>query len=720
MITKVLNKFGIEPESLVHKIISKTVDAFTICGDNGTSAIYSSTIACSLLLKHFKYIDSNIALGVTSLIIWTAILVFYLYMFGLVYVTDLEGKIEGGSPAFLMLIRQLKQLKVPIATWVSTLVLVMMALTAPDFWLTGAISLLAAFGGLKIANPELPQYMVYIPACIVAWWFFGPLMRQGIGKINSYFGPITLVWFVLVSGFSISMICINPQSLLAFKPIYAFRLLQSLPFSVNLALFGALILIITGWEAAQLDRKDYLLKDVSATKAVLPIQLAFSINTVTNVLSVLAQCSLLLNLCSGKTILPGVINSVEFAQPRITVAHELPNLFFGLLPGWAVIFMVGYAVVEVIIAATATTLGAQNLFAELHGLGLWYRMPRQFTNMKNSHEFYVRPICESLKYGCIGLMLWAQTDEKLANAYGTSVVCGMLVGSLLAFILAPYAIQFSNLNEKYKPWMSNLSKAFFAFFVILFIPYLLGGLSKVFEGSWITLLGALLFFLFLDSYKWGEQRVNQVLSISDKTVSDLYQTGTINMQPPSKTDRIGILLTKPGLQLDDDIDKAPAFLVSYVLKHGSIPSQLISIAINIDKDTSNKPNDRFKFHSKKCDGYCLSHLVATYGWADKIEVLTALEYANKKLNEALLEERIAVTGDSNYCLQPSEVINLSEKSLYLTGMAQLKKKPTTNLINQVRFRIYEFIRSNLATPFHKWVGITSYDALAIVNMSIEI
>jgi KUP system potassium uptake protein len=434
---------------LIKRAFAKAIDALTICGDNSTSLIYSTTIAVSYIVHSKGGINATQMLGVTSLIIWTLLPVFVLYMFGLMYLTDLEHKVEGGSPAFLLLIRQLKKRGVAISTVFTTIVLVMIALTVPDFWLTAAISFLAAFSGIKNIYPELGQVWIVFFACVTSWIFFSYLMPKGIGKINKLFGPITLVWILLVSLFGIFGIATNPQSLQAFNLAYGIALLQSLPLSNVLGIFGVLILIITGWEAAQLDRKDYLLPD-GGPKAVLPIQLAFSFNTFGTTLSVLAQCSFILNLMNGSKTLEGVINTAGV----LTSTHqEMPNVFFGSLPQWALVPMVIYAVVEVIIAATATTLGGQNLFAELNSFGYWFRMPRIFTNLNNPHEFYVKPICQSLNFGCIALMIWAQTEEKLANAYGTSVVCGMFVGSFLALNLAPHFIQYTSVQASVKDWI---------------------------------------------------------------------------------------------------------------------------------------------------------------------------------------------------------------------------------------------------------------------------
>jgi KUP system potassium uptake protein len=689
LISNILSSLGVKPITLTHETITGSINALTICGDIGTSCIYASTIASGIVLRHFGSLNQPQILGITSLLIWTTIPVFVLYMFGLVYLTDLEEKVEGGSPAFYLLIRQLKKKPIAISTFLTTAVLMMMALTIPDFWLTGAISLLAAFGGLKILMPDLPQYFVWVPACIVAFWFFGPLMSKGIGKINTYFGPITLVWFILISLFSVIAITKNPDSLAAFNLSYGFSLIQSMPVMVTISLFGALVLIITGWEAAQLDRKDYLLHGVKGARTVLPIQIAFSINTVTNLLSVLAQCSFALQLAAGTQIFQGV-HSNTIAK-SFTVDHELPNLFFGSLPSQPIVlFMVCYAVIEVIIAATATTLGAQNLFAELHGLGLWFRMPRIFTSKTNKHEFYVKPICESLKWGCIALIIWAQTDEHLASAYGTSVICGMFVGSFLASQLAPYVISELNINETHKRWIKSCTTLFFGFFVIFLIPYLLGGLSKIAEGSWMTLLGAAIFYLILDSYRWGERRVSAVLSEQTVTIAELYQTYDVSP-------RTGILLVKPEGKEVNEENQAPVFLQKYVHKHGVIPEKLVCINIVIDTIANNDTVNRFSLKKITYSNHEIISIIAKYGWADKININDAMDYASEQIGK-----------------------DLSENSIFITSKVYLESRRRTSWYRWLKYQVYKAIRTNFSQPFHEWVGLTNPDDVVKVNFATEI
>jgi KUP system potassium uptake protein len=682
-----------ENRPLLNRAWSQAVNAMTICGDNGTSLLYSTTIAVSYIIHHKGSINATQMLGVTSLIVWTLLPVFVLYMFGLLYLTDLEHKVEGGSPAFLLLIRQLKKRGVTISAIFTTIVLVMIALTVPDFWLTAAISFLAAFSGIKNIYPGLGQVWIVIFACITSWVFFSYLMPKGIGKINKLFGPITLVWFILVGSFGILGILSNPASLQAFNPAFGISLLQSLPISNVLGIFGVLILIITGWEAAQLDRKDYLLPD-GGLKAVLPIQIAFGVNTIATLLSVFAQCSFVLNLIDGTQKLEGVTGAAD----AITTTHsEIPNLFFGSLPQWTLVPMVIYAVVEVIIAATATTLGGQNLFAELNSFGYWFRMPRTFTNLQNHHEFYVKPICQSLNLGCIALMIWAQTEEKLANAYGTSVVCGMFVGSFLALNLAPYFIQYtSEIDRRFKPLLKIVSRIFFLFFVIMFIPYLLGGLSKILEGSWITLTGAAIFFVFLSSYQWGEEKVNKTLMASQVTLSELYQEYDLKC-----SDKIGVLLTRPGEQLATGSNLVPAFLVQYARKHGVLPYQLISLTINTDSNIATKKDNRFKLHKYTIDNHTIYHLEVVLGWADKVNVYQAIQYADHKL-------------------QKEEGIDLFNNYILITGEVDIQSRSRTNNVDKIRFWVYNLIRTNLAQPFYYWAGVKSKSDVVRVGMTTKI
>jgi KUP system potassium uptake protein len=673
--------------SLISRAFKKGIDALTICGDNGTSLLYSVTIASSYILHETGNLDSNKILGIVSLIIWTLLPVFVLYMFGLIYLTDLEKKVEGGSPAFLLLINQLKKRGVSIATITTTVVLVMIALTVPDFWLTAAISFLAAFSGLRVAFPEFSQVYVIILACITSWIFFSYLMPQGIGKINKFFGPITLVWFFLVMGFGLMGILANPACLQAFNPFYGFALLRSLPIDKVLSLFGVLILIITGWEAAQLDRKDYLLNE-STVKAVIPIQLAFGFNTVATLFSVLAQCSFVLSLIDGSRVMEGIVTNGTF----ITSTHkEIPNLFFGSLPSWAVLPMVFYAVIEVIIAATATTLGGQNLFAELNSFGLWFRMPRTFTNLANSHEFYVRPICESIKWGCIILMIWAQNEEKLAGAYGASVVCGMFVGSMLASYLAPYYIQYSDLPHKTKNLLKSVTGPFFFMYTLFFLPYLFGGLSKLLEGSWITLLGASIFFLFLSSYQWGEEKVNTALYNEPRiNLGELLSKYESHTSP-----KIGILLVKPGDQLAVETDIVPVFLQKYTEKHGILPYQLVTVTIETDPAIAKKKEGRYRLQHFVVNGHDVFHLEVKLGWADQVNIYGALKYADTRLQQYM-------------------GVKLLDDGVIITGEVELVSRSRTNPIDKLKFFVYNIIRTNLSQPFYYWAGIKNKSSVVRV------
>ncbi|MBC7471924.1 MAG: KUP/HAK/KT family potassium transporter [candidate division SR1 bacterium] len=89
-------------------------------------------------------------------------------------------------------------------------------------------------------------------------------------------------------------------------------------------------------------------------------------------------------------------------------------------------------------------------------------MPRIFTSKTNKYEFYVRSICNSLVIGYALLIILVQTDEKLASAYGTSIICSMFVGSFLASQLVPYVIKELNIQSSYKRFLKKAAAIFFS------------------------------------------------------------------------------------------------------------------------------------------------------------------------------------------------------------------------------------------------------------------
>jgi KUP system potassium uptake protein len=600
-------------------------------GDQGTSLLYVVPLTIFTTSLVFGGTISEVQIkGVISLIVWTLLVTFSAYQGFFIQVTDLEDGRKGGSMGYLKLSRQLG------AGFVVTLLIMkMIALTVPDFALTSAISFLAAWGGLRVAIDWLPQWGIVLFSLATAIWFYAWLQKKGVGSISTYFGPFTLFFCTLVFIFSFGEVVKNTSILESFNPLYAGLLLNSLPWWGQLSVLAGVMLAITGVEASQLDRENFVSWDGNKFSP-LPIQIAFGIITFTGVISAIGQGSWLLSQC----------------QDGILKLESAPNSFFAALPQSAVIPMVGISVVQVIVAAQATTTGAMNLLSELQTESLWFRLQKVFPqNATSTHDFYSPEVCNSLMWASIILILVFQSDEKLAGAYGASVILGMALSCLIAFLLQP-----KKLKKEGKMRQAVLNQIGFGLFFVFLIPFCFAGVAKFHEGGWITLISALFFFILIESYRWGEKALKKaVIAQRSITIADLY-----NVSP--KSDITGILLVQlngSNFCLDSP---APVFLVKYCERHRCVPQSLVAISI---VTTGERINTGARYEKTECQG--IISIKTFWGWGEQPN----LHYV---LKELCYDSYMVIAG------RP-----------YIEGWG-------------VRFASYYFTRRYLATQFWKFAG----------------
>ncbi len=79
------------------------------------------------------------------------------------------------------------------------------------------------------------------------------MQKQGTGFIGKIFGPVMLVWFVVLAALGIHGIVKAPAVLAALSPLYAFDFLIHQDFHISFAILGAAFLAVTGGEAMYAD-----------------------------------------------------------------------------------------------------------------------------------------------------------------------------------------------------------------------------------------------------------------------------------------------------------------------------------------------------------------------------------------------------------------------------------------------------------------------------------
>jgi len=214
-----------------------------VFGDIGTSPIYA--FRESLKSAGGTTADDTI-LGVLSLIFWAVTAVVGIKYVVFVMRADNQG--EGGTVALL-------SLALSAAGKFENVVLVLglagASLFFGDAMITPAISVLSAVEGINIITPALEPYVIPIAVMILIGLFM--IQSHGSGHVGRLFGPVMLLWFLLLGLVGIVHVARNSAVLWALDPRYAVTFLVHGPGWMSFAVLGSVFLALTGGEALYAD-----------------------------------------------------------------------------------------------------------------------------------------------------------------------------------------------------------------------------------------------------------------------------------------------------------------------------------------------------------------------------------------------------------------------------------------------------------------------------------
>jgi KUP system potassium uptake protein len=187
-------------------------------------------------------------LGIVSLIFWSLIVAISIKYAILIMRADNHG--EGGILALLALIspRRAKQSRRRVIMIV--IGLIGACLLYGDGAITPAISVLSAIEGIKVYAPQLERAVVPLTVVILVFLFI--IQSKGTSWIGGLFGPVMLVWFVVLGVLGIVGIARSPEVLVALSPVPAITYLWH-GGPLVFAVVGAAFLAVTGGEAMYAD-----------------------------------------------------------------------------------------------------------------------------------------------------------------------------------------------------------------------------------------------------------------------------------------------------------------------------------------------------------------------------------------------------------------------------------------------------------------------------------
>jgi KUP system potassium uptake protein len=433
-----------------------------VFGDIGTSPLYALSVAVKAASPAGQ-VSPEAVLGIVSLIFWSLIVVISIKYAILIMRADNHG--EGGILALLALIspRRAKHSRKRAAMVVVGLIGA--TLLYGDGAITPAISVLSAIEGLKVHAPQLERVVVPLTVAILVLLFM--IQRKGTAWIGGIFGPVMLVWFVVIGLLGLVGIARAPAVLGALSPLPAITFLSHAG-PLAFVVIGGAFLAVTGGEAFYADMGHF---------GPFPIRVAwFAVALPALTLNYLGQGGLLLTD-------PGAIDSP----------------FYQLAPAWSHYPLVALAAAATVIAAQAIISGAYSLTQQAIQLGFLPRMSIVHTTGQEIGQIYVPFVNWALAVATLVAVIGFGSSDALAGAYGIAVSLLMAITTLMATFVA--------LHWKYNPvvvYGVNGS------LLVLDLVFFASTTTKFLDGGWFPLLIALVIAFLMLTWRKGEEIMDTV------------------------------------------------------------------------------------------------------------------------------------------------------------------------------------------------------------------
>src|SRR5512135_259561 len=189
-----------------------------VFGDIGTSPLYA--VRQSVIAAGGNMPGAPAVLGALSLIFWSLLIVVTVKY--VIFIMRADNNGEGGVMALAALAHRSSGLGRRLKTTIALVSLAGLALFYGDGMLTPAISVLSAVEGLGVESQRLEPLILPLTLIILIGLFL--LQRHGTERIGKLFGPVMVVWFIVMALMGSVAIVHNPRILLSIDPWYGIRL----------------------------------------------------------------------------------------------------------------------------------------------------------------------------------------------------------------------------------------------------------------------------------------------------------------------------------------------------------------------------------------------------------------------------------------------------------------------------------------------------------------
>ncbi len=483
-----------------------------VFGDIGTSPLYAMKEA----LHHARAgTDPHLAtFGVISLVFWALLLLVTVKY--VIFLMRADNAGEGGTLALMALAQ--KALGKPTQT-VFLLGICGAALFYGDSLITPALSVMSAIEGFKDApgvGHGLDAWVLPVSVIILVALFM--VQSKGTEKVARFFGPIMLVWFLVIGGLGLSYVVRRPAILEALSPHYGIQFLLASGVT-GFVILGSVFLVVTGAEALYADMGHF---------GKTPINMAWL---------VVAFPALTLNYLGQ-----GALTLIDPTAGANPFWRMVPDALY-----WPVLVLAAMATV---IASQAVISGAFSMTQSAVQLGLLPRIDIQRTSETQAGQIFVPQVNTLLMIGVLVLILLFRSSDNLTSAYGIAVTGTMFISSVMAYVVI----------RRMWSWSRPRTLALLVPMGLIEAVFMASNLTKFFSGAWLPLAFGGVMILIMTTWTEGARILIEKSRRDSVTLGDLL--GMLKKRPPHRVAGTAIFLTS-------DADIAPVALM-HNLKHNKV------------------------------------------------------------------------------------------------------------------------------------------------------
>jgi KUP system potassium uptake protein len=496
-----------------------------VYGDIGTSPLYAFREAVQAATAGGP-VTQHAVLGVLSMIVWALIIIVTLKYVVILLRADNNG--EGGTLSLTALaFRAVGRRSTPILL----IGVVGAAMFYGGSFITPALSVMSAVEGLRVVTPAFDPYVLPITIVILVGLF--AVQSHGTGRVSALFGPLMVLWFVVLAVAGGMHIMDHPAVFRAINPLYAIQFVID-NHLIALVTLAAVFLAVTGTEALYADLGHFGRK---------PIQTAWV---------ALVLPALLLNY---------------FGQGALVLSNPvaIDDPFYRLVPESMLLPLVVLATAATTIASQAVITGAYSLTQQAIQLGLLPRFEIRHTSAQQYGQVYMPRVNVTLLVGVLLLVLLFRTSSALAHAYVLAVTATSFLTTALLFVVL------------YKLWRWPIWATLAVILPLVLVDglFFVAATMKLAEGAYVPVLFGAIVVLLILTWRRGTRLLFDKTRRTEVPLDTLIRS--LEKSPPHLAQGTAVFLTS-------DPDFAPTALL-HNLKHNKVLHENNVILTIITSDT---------------------------------------------------------------------------------------------------------------------------------------